>query len=217
MTKMLAKGFSVVFHPIFILPYLFFFCWISCTHLFDLIDDMALVQLIVYFIVSAVVLPLVGIVLLKKLELVKTNEMESRYERIGPLIITGMLYAWLSVNFYRSNGNVPDPITLVTIGATLALFIAFFLNNFFKVSLHAVGIGGLIMGSIIMAMNWSYGYVMWFGGSSLHIIALVILILVLSGLVLSSRMYLGAHNLSQIYHGFVVGVLGQVIALRIIL
>ncbi len=217
MTKMLAKGFSVVFHPLFILPYLFLFCWISCTHLFELMDEMALVQLIVYFAVSAVVLPLVGIILLKKLELVKTNEMESRYERIGPLIITGLLYAWLSVNFYRSNGHVPDPITLVTIGATLALFIAFFFNNFFKISLHAVGIGGLITGAIIMSMNWSYGYVIWFDNAFLHIIALVILILVLSGLVLSSRMYLGAHNLSQIYHGFVVGVLGQVIALRIMI
>lgn len=217
MTKMLAKGFSVVFHPIFILPYLFLFAWISCSHLFELIDKLALLQLVVYFVVSAVVLPMIGIVLLKKLEIVKSNEMESRYERIGPLIITGMLYAWLSINFYRSSGNVPDPVTLVTIGATLALFMAFFLNNFFKVSLHAVGIGGFIMGSVLMAMHWSYGYVLWFGGASLHIIALVILILILSGLVLSSRMYLGAHNLSQIYHGFVVGVLGQVIALRIMI
>ncbi len=185
--------------------------------MFNVLNDFERVQFIVYFTVTAVVLPVIGMILFKKLELVKSHEMESRYERIGPLILTSLLYCWLSWNFYRAGGQVPLPMTLVTVGATLGLFMAFFFNNFSKISLHGVGMGGMVTAMIIVAYNWSYGYILMPGNTAIHMIIMIIILLIITGLVMSSRLILGAHNLGQVYHGLLVGVLGQLIALRIFL
>ncbi len=215
MTK-LAKIFSGLFHPIFILPYLMFIVYGFCGHLFLSFQPMDFAKWVINSVSSGLILPIIGILIMKNIGLIQSWEMHDKHERIGPLILTGLLYLWLFVNYYQSSGVVPDPITMVTLGASVSLFIAFFFNNFFKLSLHAVGVGGLIMGSILVIMNWSYGYLEteWVG--QVHFILLLIIILIISGIVLSSRLYLGAHTINQIYHGFLVGIFGQILALRII-
>lgn len=217
MTRWLAYTLSIVFHPLFVLPYLYILSWITCGHLFDLLDRQNTARLIAYVLSSAVIMPFIGIFMLKQLGFISSLEMEDRQERIGPLIITGMLYCWLSINFYQSGGDVPTPMTMATIGATIALFVGFFLNNFFKISLHAIAMGGLITGTILILVNWSYGYVHIGNNYYFHVLLILISLLILCGLVLTSRMRLGAHNIYQIYHGFIVGAFGQLIALRIIM
>ena len=43
------------------------------------------------------------------------------------------------------------------LGATIALFIAFFINIFSKISAHAVGMGGLVAMVLISIISFSHG------------------------------------------------------------
>ena len=84
-----------------------------------------------------------------------------------------------------------------------ALFVAFFLNLFTKISMHTVGMGGfLAMLIIIIARSYA-------GAGQLFIFGILA-----CGLVGTSRMILGAHNSSDIYGGYFVGFLCQFVALN---
>ncbi len=213
--KGIAYVLSVVMHPIFVLPMLLVYTYLTCRHLFIFNSQASMVTFTVYTIVSALILPLAGILTMRGLGLVSSLDMPTKQERIGPLLVTGMFYIWLFYNYYK-NGDVPMPVKVVTLGSAVSLFFAFFLNNFSKLSLHGVGVGGLIIGVIIVGLKWSYGYLRLTPDWQVHNILIVSILLVLSGAVLSSRLYLQAHNLQQIYHGVLLGVAGQVLALNVL-
>ncbi len=145
--------------------------------------------------------------------------MEDREERIGPLIITGIFYLWLFVNI-KSNPSIPDAFVAFTLGATIGVFAAFFMNNFTKVSLHAIGVGGLLSGILMICSLFSYDSFFLnlgvFGEYLVRTDLLVILAIVVAGLVGTSRLLLKAHNEQDLYGGFVIGILSQLIAFNII-
>lgn len=191
------------------------FTFLTCRHLFVFSSLEGTVTFTVYTVVSALILPAVGIIMLKGLGFISSVEMPTQQERIGPLLITGLFYIWLFYNYYK-NGDVPTPVKVVTLGASISLFLAFFLNNFSKISLHGVGVGGLVVGMIIVGLKWSYGYLWITQQFQIHNVLILGIIFFIGGAVLSSRVYLGSHSLQQIYHGFLVGITGQVLALNLL-
>ena len=213
--RIVAQVFSAVFHPLFILPFLIVYTYFSCKHLFLFPKQGAFLGFVVYSIVSGLVLPFIAIFMMRGLGLISSLQMHDKSERIGPLIITGLFYVWLFYNYYQ-NDAVPIPVKILTLGATISLFLAFFLNNFQKLSLHGVGIGGLMVGIIVVSLKYGYGYFHIDGIGNISILYVIVSLFIVSGVVLSSRLYLGAHGLSEIYHGVLVGVVGQIIALNIL-
>jgi len=213
--KAVANILSVLLHPIFVLPILLVYTYLTCRHLFIFNSQTGMVTFTVYTVVTALILPLVGILTMRGLGLVSSLDMPTKQERIGPLLVTGIFYIWLFYNYYK-NGDVPMPVKVITLGSAISLFLAFFLNNFSKLSLHGVGIGGLIVGVIVVGLKWSYGYMLLTPDWQVHNVVIISILMVLSGAVLSSRLYLKAHSLQQVYHGFLLGVVGQVLALNLL-
>lgn len=145
--------------------------------------------------------------------------MEDHKERIIPLAVTGGFYLWLFVNI-RENTIIPGPVRMFVLGATISLFIAFLINIMSKISLHAVGMGGLV--AIVLLTRFLYSYenfvvtLPYLGTFQVHMNFLVLITVVLAGLVGTSRLYLKAHEVKDIYGGYLVGVIGQLIAFRIL-
>jgi len=163
----------------------------------------------------SVLIPLIGILLMLGVGFIKSLEMKERTERIGPLMITAIAYLWLYLNI-RTHSAVPIPYANFVLGALIALFIAFFLNNFSKISLHGVGIGGLFMAVLHLVLEYGEKYVqIELIGMNLQIHTLFIIaaVLISGGAVLTSRLYLKAHTNQEIVGGFSVGVLGQLLAI----
>lgn len=215
MGRSIALFVSIIMHPIFVLPLLLLFTYFSCSHLFVFSDSKGMGLFVIYSTVTALILPLVGLAMMRGLGLISTWQIEDKQERIGPLILTGLFYIWLFYNYYKS-GDVPEPVQVVTLGAAIALFIAFFVNNFSKISLHGVGVGGLIIGLVIISLKWSFSYTMLGSTIQVHNLVFILTAMVLGGAALSSRLYLGVHTLQQVYHGFLVGIIGTVLALNIL-
>ncbi len=173
--------------------------------------DLMTMVLIIFF--TSVLIPVIAILLMLGVGFVQSLEMKNSKERIGPLIVTGISYLWLYLNI-RTHNAIPIPYANFILGAIIALFLAFFINNFSKISLHGVGLGGLLMGTIYLITTHGRGFItfdLFDKVYRMNNLVILTAVLVLSGIVLSSRLFLQAHTNRDIIGGFSVGVLGQLI------
>jgi membrane-associated phospholipid phosphatase len=218
--KALAHFVSVLFHPLFVLTYLLIILLLVNPYLFSIQAPREKIFVILSVFSLSVFFPLFAMMLMKFLGLVQSFSLKTKEERIGPLIVTGSFYLWLFINLYKSN-IVPNAFTIMVLGATIGLFIAFFINNFSKISLHAVGVGGFLGALFLIKLHFSYDYFyLSFGQYGVYKISMflcLILGILISGFVCTSRLYLGAHQKVDIFGGLIVGIFAQGIAFRILL
>lgn len=221
--QVLAKIISVLFHPLLILTYMLVLFLLVNPYVFGIhsIQEPFGMQLILRVFLSSFFIPMVAVLMLRFTGLVQSLEMPERQERIIPYIVTGIFYLWLFRNLV-DNTTIPRLFSSFALGTTISLFLAFFINLFSKISAHAVGMGGII-GMIVLLMTYFPDYnrvqLPWSGGAVLEISTTIILMmaLLLAGVVGSSRLSLKAHEPLDLYGGYFVGFVGQMIALRFIM
>ncbi|MEZ4954925.1 MAG: hypothetical protein R2825_15265 [Saprospiraceae bacterium] len=172
-------------------------------------------RLLLLVFLSTFAMPAFALFLMRSLNMVSSISLEDRHERIGPYIITGVFYLWMFINF-KNNQSIPFALTVATLGATIALFTAFFFNNFTKISAHAVGMGGLVglsaINSIYMSFDTFTLNTWLFGGLEISTNFVVVVVILLTGMVCTSRLLLKAHTPGQVYGGLVAGFVAQFIA-----
>lgn len=209
---------SILMHPLFAMTYVLLVLLKFNPYLFGLATEKGEELLVITVVMLSVFFPLVAIFMMKALNMIESLQMKSRQERIGPLIVTGIFYIWLYLNI-KDNTAISEVFSFFVLGSTIALFLAFFINNFSKISLHAVGMGGLVMGMFFIRQYFTYGAATFalgpIGTYSIHINLIFGIIVLMCGLVATSRMILGAHDKTDITGGFMVGVISQIIAFRI--
>jgi len=145
---------------------------------------------------STFLIPMVGVLMMRALNLISSLNMPDRQERTIPYIMTGLFYIWICYNLYQDTGT-PVAIKIGAFGATIGLFLSFLFNLFTKISMHAnTGLFGVIQVSTT---------------------ALLMLVLFLTGLVCTCRMLLDAHTLQDLYAGFIVGLSTQFVATIILI
>ncbi len=221
MLKTLAQVISFVFHPLLIVTYMLILLLLVNPYLFGVnhIGDGQSVLLIIRTFFSSFLIPAVAVVVMRFLGLVQSLDLKERTDRIGPYIITGVFYSWLFINFFNSP-KIPTAFASFVLGATIGLFLAFFINIFSKISAHAVGMGGLAGMVIITMMLFSYDTFIvesaLIGSVEISMNTLVVLAVILAGLVGTCRLALEAHEPRDLYGGYLVGFATQFIALRII-
>jgi len=147
-------------------------------------------------------LPTISLILMKAMGLIPNLYLENPKDRIIPYVSTGVFYLWLSVNAYFTP-IFPHTFTVICIGATVALFMAFIANIGSKVSLHAVGMGGMMAICFIAMIQFSYQ----------DITVIFLGVIILAGAVGTARLILGAHELREVVSGYVIGMIGQMAAL----
>ena len=218
----LAYLMSVVFHPLLVPTYMLILLLLVNPYLFGINSigepEGRLVILLVFL--YTFFLPAIAMVVMRYLGLVSSFQMRDKTERIGPYLLTGMLYLWVYYNF-KQNGQVPTAFTAFMLGTVIALFIAFFINIFTKISTHAVGMGGLVGMVIITMLLFSYNTfnldLGFLGTYHVTIGAVLLFAILAAGMVGSARLLLQAHDPLDLYGGYLVGFTGQLIALRFFL
>jgi membrane-associated phospholipid phosphatase len=132
--------------------------------------------------------------------IVKTLNINERNERIIPLFITMALYylSYISMNqvFHQLDISIHAAIKAFILAATIAIGITTIITFFWKISLHMVGVGGLL--GLLVALMLRYHV---FNQTSL------IIAIVLFGLVGFARLWLKAHTNAQTYIGYLIGFL----------
>ncbi|HHB78708.1 MAG TPA: hypothetical protein ENK85_05710 [Saprospiraceae bacterium] len=219
MLKAGAKVISYLFHPLMVMSYGLIMLLIINPYMFGFSSPMGGDKLILIVWLSSFLLPAFAALMMKFTGLIPSLELsQDRMTRIGPLIVTSIFYLWLARNFYH-NPSIPPIFSAYVMGATISLLIAFFINLFKKISLHGVGMGGWLMLTIFMYKYFDFDSFTLRLGADVYQVGLnywLFLVLILSGIVGTARLILKAHELDEVSIGFLVGVLGQIIALRLL-
>ncbi len=214
-SNIVAHFLSVVFHPLLMVLYMLFTYAIINPYLFPYRNgtEFGTIILIVFF--TAVAIPLIAILLMYSTGLIQSIQLKERTERIGPMMATSIAYLWLFLNI-KTHNAIPLVFSCFVLGSIIALFMAFFINNFSKISLHAVGLGGFFIAFLHLIYGYGRPYTHFNLGAeqvlSVHNILLLCLVVLISGAVLTSRLYLKAHKLEDVFGGFIVGVVAQLAA-----
>lgn len=220
--KIAAQIISVVAHPLLMLTYMLLLLLLVNPYLFGVnsIGDLESKKLILSVFFTSFLLPAVAIFLMRKLDLISSLDMRNKQDRIGPFIVTGIFYLWVFQNVLRNN-DMPTAFLIAVLGTTMGLFLCFLINLFFKISLHATGIGGYIGMVLIIMWLYSYGtFDMWLpfiGSCSVSINLVLVVSMLAAGLIGTARLGLGAHTSRELYAGFALGIVCQYAALKILI
>ena len=219
--RVAAKTLSVIFHPLLVLTYMLILLLVVNPYLFGVnsVGEKKSIELILTVLFSTFLIPAFAIFLMWRLKLISSIHMADKQDRIGPFIVTGIFYLWV----FRSvmeDSNIPTAFLIAVLGTTMGLFICFLINLFFKISLHAAGMGGMV--GMVLIIMWLYSYGSFtiqlplLGAAEFSINFVLIICLLIAGLVGTSRLLLKAHSPRELYTGFILGLLCHYIALKIL-
>ncbi|MDG1475524.1 MAG: phosphatase PAP2 family protein [Vicingaceae bacterium] len=195
-----AKVISYLFHPL-IMPIIGLLIIFNTDSYINYAVPEGLKQVVLILVgTSTFILPLLISVLLLNRKMINSLEMETQQERIIPYSFTIAFYIFA---LYMLNQlPIPPLIFKFIIGATLSLIIAFIVNIKWKISAHMIAIGGL--SGAILCISILMG---------IYVTPYLLLSMLVAGLVGSARLVLKVHTPSQVYIGFAVGVICQVVVL----
>jgi len=187
----LSKVISFFFHPIFMPTYAIFLLFVFSPLFSDFMSMSQKIQIVQLTIIFTLLLPIFSVLILKKFNVVTSIYMEKREERRWPLLFTIIWYYLL----FRLLDSIHIQYLVIQLlfGAMLILLLAIIVSNFWKISLHMLGVGG-VLGAFLAIQAL-------FGGN----IFLIITLLFCAGLVGFARVNENAHTLKQVYLGFLVG------------
>ncbi len=142
------------------------------------------------------VVPMLLILLLKKMNVISDIGLNGRRERLIPYIITIVCLAMTGLFLYLK--MAPLWVSMFYFGGALAGLINLFVNFKWKISAHAAGIAGIVamLIQVIKEGPSSEGMVWW-----------IVAAIITAGLLGSARIWLGRHTLMQVLAGSAVGFL----------
>jgi hypothetical protein len=202
MNHKFARFISVILHPVIMPTYALLLIFRQTTYFSYSVNDSAKFALFSIIIINTFILPVIISYILVHRGLIRSLEMQKREERMMPFLTN--LFLMLLSAYMINRLRLPHVFFMLAMGAATAISIAIIINFRWKISIHMIGIGGLI-GTC-------------FGLSSFLLADLrmtIIFIFCLAGLLGSARLTLGAHTSGQIYAGFFTGFLCEYLLLRI--
>ncbi len=199
--RMMAHVFSVIFHPLFIPVIAAWYLAFLQPGYFTGISSREKALIVIRVGYNTIFYPLITVLLLRAVGFIKSIFLKSRKERIIPYIATNIFYFWMYLVF-KNQPEVPSILTAFIFGIFLASSLALIANIYFKISMHALGVGALSGLMIIIV----------FSGLSYAIFLPAMIVFIIAGCVCTSRLIVSDHSPFDIYSGLLVAILCQFIA-----
>ncbi len=196
---------SYIFHPIFIPLYAIIFLVYVHPSYFSGFAVASKLRTILIVIQNAVFYPLFCIVLLKGVGFISSVYLRTQKDRIIPYIACGIFFFWTFTVFKQQN-LYPRILPSFMLGVFLASSAALIANIYFKISMHAIGLGGWL-GLFLVIVKTNSMLMTWPMAS----------LLLITGLVCTSRLLVSDHTPKDVYAGLLVGLAAQVVAAFIML
>ncbi len=188
-----ANIISVIFHPL-VMPLVGFFI-IFNSGIFEVnIPSEVLKFTYLVVILFSIFLPLSIIPFLVYWKLAQNIEFNSRQERFAPTFFAALS---LVILYIFINQKVPiDLIQAFSFSIACSAMVLLFLNLLFKISMHLMVLGGITGLMAILTIEYSADLFFWLS-----------ILIFITGLVSSARLYLKAHKPIEIISGYVIGFL----------
>ena len=198
--RFFARLIAYIFHPLFITSYVMGFLIFFHPYAFTGFDPRTKVLRFLNIVLCNAFFPAFAVLLLKLLGFISSMHLRTEKERILPYIIAMIFYWWTWLVFKRLPDTPPLAVHFL-LGAFLAVCGAWICNIYFKISMHAIAMGGAMMFFFIFSFTDNYA-------SGLYVSVAAIT----AGLVATARLITGDHKPFEIYSGLIIGMLAQYIA-----
>ncbi len=192
----IAKILSAVFSP-FYLPVVGLIILYTFSYLKYMQWEVQLYIFVVIFTFT-VMLPTALIRLYRRYHGWKITDIAARERRMVPYVITIICY--LFCHYVNSANHIPYSVDVVVMASLFIQVTCAIINQWWKISTHSAAIGGVTGVLIAFAEIYSYNPVWW-----------LCIVLLLAGMVGTSRIILRQHSLSQVVTGFLTGMLCAII------
>ena len=191
---------SYVLHPLFIPTYFLLYLIKVVPFEFVGITDWQLKLRVFSIFWMTAFFPAFAVFLLWRLKFSESIFLRTQKERVIPYVITMFFYWWM---YYLSRNFTDQPLALkyFYFGIFIATSLGLVVNNFIKVSLHAIGISGLLTAVVLAGFYYSINNFLWVSIAAL-----------LAGFVISARMVVSDHTKQELMVGFAIGVFTQLVA-----
>jgi len=199
--RVAAHLISYVFHPLFIPTYVTAFLLFIDPYSFAGVPARLKIFRLISVFFTTGFLPGFAVFLMWRLALIQSMLLRTQKDRIIPYATAMIFYFWCWYVFHNQHDNPQSSMNFL-LGAFLGVCAAWFLNIVNKISMHAIGVGGMAMFFLLQA----------FGQQDVTGVYFSFAILI-AGLVCTARLIVSDHTQGEIYFGFVAGALCQVIAL----
>lgn len=189
--KYIAQTLSYALHPMLMPIYLLFFIFNGNT-MFVYIPYNIKLYCYLVTICCLFLIPIASFPLFKYFKLIRSYELNEKQERVYPILVTvvfAFLGFWLLGRIAYT--NIVQQLYLILI-ILLSTFSVITLR--WKMSMHLTAIGAVCGFLLIIGLKYP--------GNLRNIF---ILMLLLSGILATCRLYLGKHNPLQVYLGFLFG------------
>jgi hypothetical protein len=196
--RIAAKIVSVIFHPLFIPLYVTLFM-IYELRVLSGISAWDRKKVFISICVNYTFLPLVTILLMKGLGFINSIFLKTQRDRILPYVVSQIFYFW---GWYvAKNVPLPKPMVMFSLAVFLASCLGLICNAYLKISMHAISVG------VIAALLMITAFMMPQNFGPYISIALLI-----AGLTCTARLIDSSHTTKEVYLGFFIGVLAQLVA-----
>lgn len=196
--RFFAHFFSVIFHPLFIPFYVVAFLVNYHPSYFSGFSFYTKFELLRSAAVNTILFPAFALLVMKGLGFVKSFFLHTQQDRIGPYLANMIFYFWMARVFFNFRPELTPVLATFMTGVFLTTAVALIANIFYKISMHAIGCGGML-GIFIIIMNSNSMLMTW----PLSIALLI------TGIVCTSRLIVSNHTQKEIYMGLIVGLICQ--------
>ncbi|MFM7770731.1 MAG: phosphatase PAP2 family protein [Bacteroidota bacterium] len=194
-----AKTLSLIFHPLG-MPLVIYILirWIDPYYIAPAEADFFVFLLLFTNIVA----PALSILIMMKFGMVSSIDLKERKERFAPYLLV-IFYYFASYSLLRYYGPLlPMEVFSFFLSVLISLILSLSINAYWKISVHMLGQGG-VFGSLVSL-------------SILHradVTIFIIAALIMASLTAYSRLKLNAHTPNQVYAGFCLGFICNVLVL----
>lgn len=193
MAQKLALLVSYLFQPLLIPTLIFLFLLFGVPEIsVSQYYNEWLIVLMVFM--TTFLIPVLSLITMKLTGNIATFHLKSREERVFPFSMVSLFYVLSSYLFYLKF-EIEPVFTLSLVSISICVILLTSISFFWKISAHMVGISGFLAIIFVLAIK----------NPGVNLVYIMLPLIMISGIVGSSRLYLNAHSPMEIMGGFILG------------
>ena len=145
-------------------------------------------------------MPVFIILLMKRFNMISSITLDDREDRKYPILFTAVFY--ISNYYFLKKVHLPAPYLFFLLAGMFSLLSTLFITNYWKISMHMTGIGGLCGSFMLLSFIWP-----------IDLRLIIAALFLVAGIVGSSRLILDVHTPAQVAAGFAAGFVPQLVIL----
>ena len=142
-------------------------------------------------------MPVFIILLMKRFNMISTITLENREDRKYPILFTAVFY--ISNYYFLKKVHLPSPYLFFLLAGMFSLISTLFITNYWKISMHMTGIGGLCGSFLLLSIIWP-----------IDLRLILAALFLVAGIIGSARLILDVHTPAQVAAGFFAGFAPQI-------